>query len=34
VHHRPKHDLTQIQDETARQEAEEWLEELKKCRSR
>lgn len=30
VYRRPKHDLTNLQDEKARQAAEEWLEELKK----
>jgi transposase len=30
VYRRPKHDLTPLQDATARQEAEEWLDELKK----
>lgn len=30
VYRRPKHDLTQLQDATARQEAEKWLDELKK----
>ena len=31
VYRRPKHDLTNLQDPTARQAAEEWLEELKKA---
>ena len=31
VYRRPKHDLTNLQDATARQAAEEWLEELKKA---
>lgn len=31
VYRRPKHDLTNLQDEKARQMAEEWLEELKKA---
>jgi transposase len=30
VYRRPKHDLTNLQDASARQAAEEWLEELKK----
>jgi hypothetical protein len=30
VYRRPKHDLGNLQDEKARQAAEEWLEELKK----
>jgi transposase len=30
VYRRPKHDLTNLQDDQARQAAEEWLEELKK----
>jgi putative transposase len=30
VYRRPKHDLTELQDATARQKAEEWLDELKK----
>lgn len=31
VYRRPKHDLGNLQDENARQAAEEWLEELKKA---
>lgn len=31
VYRRPKHDLTNLQDEKARQAAEAWLEELKKA---
>lgn len=31
VYRRPKHDLTDLQDASARQAAEEWLEELKKA---
>lgn len=31
VYRRPRHDLTNLQDEKARQAAEEWLEELKKA---
>lgn len=34
VYRRPKHDLTNLQDATARQAAEEWLEELKKAPKR
>lgn len=34
VYRRPKHDLTDLQDPQARKAAEEWLEELKKRRSR
>jgi transposase len=34
VYRRPKHDINNLQDHTARQAAEEWLQELKKCRSR
>jgi len=30
VYRRPKHDLGNLQDQQARQAAEEWLEELKK----
>src|SRR5512145_754864 len=34
VYRRPKHDITNLQDPTARQAAEEWLEELKKAPKR
>ncbi len=34
VYRRPKHDLTNLQDATARQVAEEWLQELKKAPKR
>jgi transposase len=34
VYRRPKHDLTNLQDATARQAAEEWLQELKKVPKR
>jgi transposase len=34
VYRRPKHDLTNLQDATARQAAEEWLKELKKVPER
>ena len=34
VYRRPKHDLTNLQDPTARQVAEEWLQELKKAPKR
>ena len=34
VYRRPKHDLGNLQDEKARQAAEEWLEELKKAPKR
>ena len=34
VYRRPKHDLTNLQDATARQAAEEWLAELKKVPKR
>jgi len=34
VYRRPKHDLTNLQDATARQVAEEWLTELKKVPKR
>ena len=34
VYRRPKHDLTNLQDEKARQAAEEWLAELKKAPKR
>lgn len=34
VYRRPKHDLTNLQDATARQAAEEWLQELKKAPKR
>jgi hypothetical protein len=33
VYRHPKHDLTNLQDATAHQAAEEWLKELKKRRS-
>ena len=34
VYRRPKHDITNLQDPTARQAAEEWLQELKKAPKR
>jgi transposase len=34
VYRRPKHNITNLQDPTARQAAEEWLEELKKAPKR